>query len=70
MGLAYSKFEGYGKGRAGSFESDHILQKNLRLRNVELYAYSNLSALYDVEKKFEASYEFAMKAADSCRANG
>ena len=39
------------------------MAKAANLKNVELYAYSNLASLYSGGKKYEKAYEFAMKAA-------
>lgn len=40
------------------------LAKKNQLRNVELYAYTNLSGLYEVHAIWQKSYDFAIKAAD------
>jgi serine phosphatase RsbU (regulator of sigma subunit) len=44
--------------------------KKLKLNIVELYAYTNLSAMYMDGKKWQKSYDFAIKAADLAHLTG
>jgi two-component system NtrC family sensor kinase len=63
MGLAYSSLN-YNVRAEQSFLKAIGLAQKQGLKNVELYAYSNLSTLYyDAEKKFELAYDYAIKAA-------
>jgi len=46
-----------------AFMKSIVLAKKNQLKNVELYAYSNLSSMYVNGNKWRKSYEYAMKAA-------
>jgi serine phosphatase RsbU (regulator of sigma subunit) len=46
------------------------LAKKLKLNTVELYAYTNLSSMYIEGKRWQKSYEFAVKAADLAHLTG
>lgn len=63
MGLAYSSLNDTGRAEQSFLKAVALAEKQ-QLKNVELYAYSNLSTLYyDAEKKFQPAYDYAMKAA-------
>ncbi|MFN2440798.1 MAG: tetratricopeptide repeat protein, partial [Chitinophagaceae bacterium] len=62
MGLTYSNMDDTIRARQLLFEAVR-LAKNEKIKNVELYAYSNLANLYSKKGEIGKSYEFAMKAA-------
>ena len=62
MGIIYAVLNDYVRAEKNYLDAAALGKKN-DLKNVELYAYSNLSSLYIDSKKWPLVYEFAMKAA-------
>ena len=53
-----------------TFQKAITLAKKLKLKVVELYAYTNLSGMYMEGKKWQKSYDFAIKAAELAHSAG
>lgn len=62
MGLTYNSM-------GDTVRAERMLLNSVRfakikgLKNVELYAYSNLASIYEVSHKYQKAYEYALKAA-------
>jgi signal transduction histidine kinase len=70
MGLAYTSLDDTTRAER-SFLKAIVLAQKQDLKNVELYAYSNLSSLYyDAEKKYQSAYDYGMKAANLAEQTG
>lgn len=63
MANTYQNMGDYERAESRLLESIEIAKK-VKLANVELYGYSNLSSLYSDEKKWQRSYDYANKAAE------
>jgi signal transduction histidine kinase len=62
MGLTYKSMGDTIRAERMLLNSVSLAQK-AGVKNVELYAYSNLASLYETGLKFQRSYEYAIKAA-------
>jgi two-component system NtrC family sensor kinase len=63
IGNTYSNMGDSARAESTYLKDIELAKKNL-LKNVELYCYTNLSTMYINEKKWQKSYEFALKAAE------
>jgi signal transduction histidine kinase len=63
MASTYHHIGDYKRAESSFLESIELAKK-VKLANVELYGYSNLASLYTDEKKWQESYDYAMKAAE------
>ncbi len=63
MANTYNNMGDYERSES-SFLKSIELAKKVKLKNVELYAYSNLASLYTDEKKWQESYDYAIKASE------
>jgi two-component system, NtrC family, sensor kinase len=69
LGLAYNNLGDSVRGERSILKAI-VLSKSLGLKNVELYAYSNLASFYDDKEKYQNSYDYAMRAANLGRQTG
>jgi signal transduction histidine kinase len=63
IGNTYSNMGDSARAESTYLKDIELAKKN-QLKNVELYCYTNLSTMYINEKKWQKSYEFALKAAE------
>ncbi len=63
MANTYKNMGDYERAENSFLESIELAKK-VKLANVELYGYSNLSSLYSDEKKWQKSYDYAIKSAE------
>ncbi|CCH54548.1 Signal transduction histidine-protein kinase atoS [Fibrisoma limi BUZ 3] len=63
MGITYKVLGDFDRAQKSFFGAIKAA-KTVDIKNVELYAYSNLATLFDAKKEYDLSYQYAVKSAE------